>query len=101
MRTRAVNSTEDAGDIVRGVANVLPEEVSATLPNNRALKKVVHRARQAGGNRVPRAPETINGWEIPNCIRTLPNQTNFLQWDSGIDDPERIIILATDAMINR
>ena len=72
------------------------------MPNEKALKKRVQYARKKAGVAMPAAPiEGINGWEVPQNLQVLPDGTRFLQWDSGINDPERILIFGTDAMIQR
>ena len=101
MRTRGLLTAEEAGEVVRQVTNGLPEEIGGTLGNARSLKKIVHRARRFGGERVPKNPELITGWEVPENLQVLQDGSRFLQWDSGMNDPHRILIFATDAMIER
>ena len=91
----------NAGAVVRAATNGLPEMVAATMPSETAMKKTVQYARKKAGIDIPGAPQTINGWDVPQNLQFLEDGSRFLQWDSGRDDPERILIFATDAMIRR
>ena len=72
------------------------------MPNERAMKKVCHRARQAEGidiaGPVPRAPF---GWEIPAELQVFEDGTRFVLHDSGVNDPQRIIILGSERALHQ
>ena len=58
----------------------------------------VRRWRQVEDN-FPPIPQEITGFSIPPEYSYLDNGSKFLQYDSGIDDPKRILIFATDEAI--
>ena len=68
--------------------NDLTEDVGATMPNLRALKKKVHHARKG---LVPQRaqPTTKTGWAFPEEYTNFPDGTPFLLHDSGENDPQR------------
>ena len=95
MRAAAVR--DRAGQVVAQVINNLPEDVGATLPNLRNMKKTVHRARVA--LRVDperREPETITGWAFPEELEFFPDGSLFKLYDSGENDRQRFIIMGSD-----
>ena len=52
--------------------NNLPQHVGATMPNNRAMKKMVHFARKQAGVEVELPPPVHPlGWEVPEYLERL------------------------------
>ena len=103
MNHLARTTNMDAGDIHQSATNNLPQIVSATMPGPKLCKKMVQRARKrAAGENLGKAPKQLTGWAVPAVLTELPNDGgNFLLWDSGEDDPERILIFGTPAMVER
>ena len=58
----------------------------------------VRRWRQVEAN-FPPIPQEIIGFSVPPEYSYLDNGSKFLQYDSRIDDPKRILIFATDKAI--
>ena len=73
------------------------------MPSERNQKKNVHYVRKKNGLGQEPAPNTVDGWEVPQNIQSFPDNTGFMQWDSVIDEPDlpRILMFSTDQMVER
>ena len=102
LKHLARTTQRPAGDIVVEVMNAMPPDAVATMTSVELLKKKVQYLRQQAGVGRGRVPNHRNGWEVPQDLRSfVENGERFLQWDSGPDDPNRILIFASDASILR
>ena len=91
-------------DIVTEVLNGMPADAVGTMASIDLLKKQVQYARNREGIQLYRNPprDRATGWEVPQELQTFLEDGNaFLQWDSGVDDPNRILIFASNASIMR
>lgn len=73
--------------------------INAALPSIPALKKVVQRARKAV-NAPPATPTSFKDLIIPEIYTRTHQDEEFLLYDTGVDDPKRIIIFATQHNIS-
>ncbi|XP_068234088.1 uncharacterized protein [Palaemon carinicauda] len=74
----------------------LDENTHAQLPSIPVLSRTLHKHRKIIA-RIPTLPSTRHGFEIPESFRNLSDGENFLQFDSGSQDTNRILIFATDS----
>ena len=88
MRRLGRETRDPAGVVVGQAINHLPEDVGATMPNLRAMKKKVHYARRGAEPQRPE-PQAISGWAFPEEYAFFQDGTPFLLHDSGINDPQR------------
>lgn len=71
------------------------ECVKAALPSTAALSRNIRRWRQKE-RRAPAIPTSRTGFDIPAEYCNLDGGKQFLRYDSGSDDNERILIFSTD-----
>ena len=92
--------TEDAVDTQKGVIagnlEELDERARQHLGQVESLARVLRAAKQKAEG-APVNPDTRTGFEIPAEYRTTASGHNFLQYDSGADDQNRLLIFATDS----
>ena len=102
IKELARTTTRTPFDIVTEVLNAMPADAVATMTSIDLLKKQVQSVRNRGGIQRQAVPQTKTGWEVPQDLQTfLEDAGRFLQWDSGQNDPNRILIFASNASILR
>ena len=91
-----------AGEIVQDVINAMNPDAVATFSSEANLKKMVQYARRVVGVQAHNRPTHKNGWVVPEDLRVfLEDGGHFLQWDSGENDVDRILLFASDDSISR
>ena len=74
----------------------LPLSVASNLLSTTNLSRNVRKWRSEG-LMAPPNPQTNHGFEIPLNYATTANGEKFLLFDSGINDPKRILIFGTES----
>lgn len=96
MKEAATTSTATPMSIVSNHVASVSNSVKVRLPKQKSLKRVVQRVRaKLDGN--PEVPQTLSDFIVPENMQTTENGDRFLQYDSGSDDPKRIIIFSTES----
>ena len=97
MKDEAVQSiSKSVRNIISESVNSLDENTRAQLPSIPVLARTLHKHRKIVDS-IPTLPSTRHGFEIPESFRNLSNGEKFLQFDSGSQDTNRILIFATDS----
>lgn len=91
MRTGLI-STRDM--IANGVQNI-DDEAQSPLQDIPGLSHTIRNWKQHSLG-FPSLPTSRSGFEIPDTVKYLENGSLFLAFDSGIDDPDTILIFATE-----
>ena len=98
----ARTTTRTPFDIVTEVTNGMPADAIGTMTPLDLLKKKVQRVRNQAGVQRRRNPPHATGWEVPQDLQTfLEDGSLCLQWDSGENDPDRILLYASNASLLR
>ena len=71
------------------------ENTLASLPSRRTLSRRIQRARRTL-NPSPPIPVQPSGFDVPDQYAKTASGLRFLQYDSGADDADRILIMASD-----
>jgi hypothetical protein len=79
--------------IIAEATNVDPAAQHA-LPSKALLKRQIKRIRKSESG-IPAIPTSINELVIPDSFKRTLNNDNFLAYDSGPEDAERILIFTT------
>ena len=95
LKVAAKSSQNSSRVLIANSAARLDEASRAQLPSVAFMSQSIRRWRKAD-ERPPPVPVARNGFSIPEEFKTLESGEVFLQFDSGIDDPNRILIFATD-----
>ena len=88
--------------IINSALNTAPQALKEASPSLISLKKVVQRKRNEIFN-VPANPTQINDLTIPETFqnyKTAEIEEYFLLFDSGLDDPNRILIFGRSSWLN-
>lgn len=87
-------NTASLHGIVCGKLHTVSENVLATLPPLQSVKRTLRRV-QTTVDGDPPVPETMEDLFIPDYLRYTERDKPFLMFDSGTDDPNRILIFTT------
>ena len=91
MRTGTVSTREV---IANGVQN-LDKEAQSQLQTISGLARNIRNWRQHSLG-IPVLPTSRSGFEIPSTVKYLENGSLFLAFDSGINDPDRILVFSSE-----
>ena len=80
---------ESTRNVIRDAIQGSSEGTLAALPSRRTLSRRIQRARRRL-NPTPPIPVQRSGFEIPDKYTKTISDLRFLQYDSGIDDVNRI-----------
>ena len=69
------------------------------MANVRSIRRSIRRVRQKGDVEDP-LPESREGFDVPDNYKSLDNGQNFLLFDSGSNDADRILIFGTDQTLD-
>ena len=95
MVSSVSNGTESTRNVIRDAIEGCSENTLAALPSRRTLSRRIQRARRKL-NPTPPIPVQRNGFDIPDQYSKLASGLRYLQYDSGADDADRILIFASD-----
>ena len=95
MVSSVSNGNESTRNVIRDAIQGCRESTLAALPSRRTLSRRIQRARRKL-NPTPPIPVQRSGFGIPEQYTKLPSGLRFLQYDSGADDADRILIFASD-----
>ena len=94
IKDRALSSHEAARSVIATECSNLQDAVLAGLPATSSVSRNVRRWRQRKDCALP-IPSARFGFHIPLEYCKFDSGDNFLQYDSGIEDEERILIFAS------
>ena len=94
LKTMAQTSQATSRNILSQVLETLSQESRESFPNLNTQARVI-RYQRSKNDPAPPTPQERTGFDIPQNYAFLEGH-QFLQWDSGKDDPKRILIFATD-----
>lgn len=104
MSTAAATSNDSTRNIIRDGVQNADEDLAAALPSRQSMCRRIQRARRRA-NPTPPIPTKRSGYDIPERYRTTSDGRQFLAFDTGIDDPNRILLFCTedgfDFMVSR
>ena len=100
LRKRALDTMEQPRQIFQAVVRDMPIQVASKLPSYRAIQRKIERVRKAGGVQLP-DPTTLAEIETNTYQRLTHDGSQFLLWDSGENDVERIVMFATQENLQR
>lgn len=86
--------TSSSRHILSEAIGVQTEAVSTALPSTPALKKTIQRVRKSKSNILP-TPSTLRELILPHPYTVTLRNEQFLLFDSGVDDKERILLFST------
>jgi len=88
---------ESTRNVIRGAIQGASESTLAAMPSRRTLSRQVQLRARCRLNPTPPIPVQRSGFGIPDkYTKTAALGLRFLQYDSGIDDADRILIFASD-----
>ena len=90
---------ESTRNVIRDAIQGSSEGTLAALPSRRTLSRRIQRARRRL-NPTPPIPVQRSGFEIPDKYTETISGLRFLQYDSGKDDVDRILLFASDANLD-
>uniref|UniRef100_A0A6P7FYN1 Uncharacterized protein LOC114332088 n=1 Tax=Diabrotica virgifera virgifera TaxID=50390 RepID=A0A6P7FYN1_DIAVI len=94
IKARAANCVENPRQIVQHCTNGIALEASVYLPTYTASQRTIERVRKRTNQLYPN-PATVADINIPVALQTTSRNMNFLLWDSGAEDPNRILMFGT------
>ena len=97
-KRQASATDESTGTIIAGVTAGLTDDVAASLPPIRTIKRTVQRARVRAAN-FPREADNLHDLVIPAEITALSSGENFLIFDSGPGE-DRLVIFSTQRKLD-
>eukprot|EP00397_Hematodinium_sp_SG-2012_P045694 GEMP01051415.1.p1 GENE.GEMP01051415.1~~GEMP01051415.1.p1 ORF type:complete len:234 (+),score=37.45 GEMP01051415.1:41-742(+) len=92
---QALGIQDTPRQILQNVALGASDCVAAALGAGTNLKQAINRARKAA-NDYPTRPRSAAELEIPIGLQTTYAGADFVLWDSGLGDVQRIIIFGTE-----
>ncbi|KCZ80201.1 hypothetical protein H312_02408, partial [Anncaliia algerae PRA339] len=96
IKERAIGTTERANEIIgREISLIQNDETVAIMPSIPALRDLVRRERN---NMLEYFPGTY--YDIPEILKRDEKGNLFLRFDSGFNDPNRIIIFCSEFKLN-
>lgn len=95
IKEKAETTPNTSRSIISTVTENLNECELAQMPAMATVSRNIRRIRQKAVC-APPIPQTRNGYDIPEEYAKLNNEDLFLQYDSGKDDVNRMVIFASD-----
>ncbi|KAB0796844.1 hypothetical protein PPYR_10905 [Photinus pyralis] len=99
MKVRAANCVENPRQIIQHCSNGLALGASVHLPTYTASQRAIERVRKRAEQPYPN-PTAVADITIPTALQTTSRNANFLLWDSGAEDPNRIFMFGTEQNLN-
>lgn len=94
IRHRATTTVEKPRQIIQQCSQGISLQVASLLPAYPAARKTIQRRRRR--NDIPRSDiSSVSDITIPDSLKTSTRGCNFVLWDSGADDPGRILMFGT------
>lgn len=96
MRRRAVETMEKPRQIIQHTTSGISLEAGLQLPSYKASQRAIERKRKKMQHPYPN-PATVADIVIPETLNgTIRNNSNFVLWDSGVDDVNRLFMFGTE-----
>lgn len=95
---RAVRTQDPPRRIIQDEVQTLPREAAASIRCNKNLAAMINRKRKRV-HHAPPCPISRNGFIIPDNYTVTMSGEQFLLFDSGMDDEDRILIFGTNRMV--
>lgn len=95
IRTRAAGSNDRPRHLIQQCTSGLSLEAAVLLPSYVSSQRTIERKRMRFNppGTAPRSRQDIN---IPLELQTTTRNSNFLLWDSGCDDVDRVLMFGTE-----
>lgn len=100
MRRLAQETNEPPQGILGATCQALPAGAAAQMPSLRHVRRTLRRHRQRVANPYP-VPLTRRDFDVPHEFSITAIGAPFLLHDSGRDDPQRILVFGSEAMLER
>ena len=94
--TIAGGGATSSRELIATATQQLGEEAKSQMQSVSTLSRSIRNWRQSV-LAIPAIPRSRVGYEIPETFKHLTDGSLFLAFDSGIDDPDRILIFATES----
>uniref|UniRef100_A0A1I8AAZ0 MULE domain-containing protein n=1 Tax=Steinernema glaseri TaxID=37863 RepID=A0A1I8AAZ0_9BILA len=98
IRKRALSSAESARTLVRECLAGASDAAIVHLPEDTSMTTTVKRSRT---DQARRLPHTLAEIELPQVLTSTDRPENFVMIDTGKEDVERIIVLASRTDLDR
>ena len=95
MRRRAAEGVEKPRQIIQHSTAGISLEAARQLPTYTASQRAIERTRKKTQQPYPN-PATIAEIVIPDALISTMRNSNFILWDSGEDDVNRILMFGTE-----
>ena len=95
MKDLALSSQLATRTVIGQCLTYLDDNARSQLPKPTTISRQVRKWRQKA-EMAPPVPEMRVGFEIPPSYGTIQNGAQFLAYDSGSEDLERVLIFCTD-----
>ena len=95
MKTRAETTAEAPQQIIGQAVSGISEAASALMPKVTDIRRSIRRYRQAAHPEPLPLPENAQDAVIPRQYQLTSRQGQFLQLDSGVGDPNRLLLFAS------
>lgn len=99
MKIRAANCVENPRQIIQHCTNGVALEASVYLPTYTASQRTIERVRKRTNQLYPN-PATVADINIPVALQNTSRNMNFVLWDSGAGDPNRIFMFGTEGNLD-
>lgn len=99
MRQQALTTSEAPRQIIQQMTAGVSLELACYLPEYRSSQRMIERQRKKH-NVSYAAVNSIGDIDIPNSLKKTLRDEEFLLWDSGADDPKRVLMFGTSSNID-
>ena len=97
VKTAAVTTNDPPRRIVQDAIGTVGEEAAVKVRSNANLATMVNRKRRHQEAFAP-IPQERQGFLVPPALKVTTTGVDFLLYDSGVDDHQRILIFGTHGM---
>ena len=92
------NIAASSRSIIAAKFTQLTENTCSQLPRLPVISRTIQRCRQKHSG-FPASPLSRHGFEIPDEYCKLDNGEQFLRYDSGVEDQQRILVFASESAL--
>lgn len=96
IRERAANGVEKPRQIILNSTTAVSLEAANLLPTYSASQRTIERKRKRNDVDNPR-PHSVHDITLPDTLKVTTRSENFLLWDSGDQDENRLFMFGTSA----
>ncbi len=99
LKTSVISAPTTSRMAISELAESCDRSVMSELPSIASISRNIRKWKQIK-EKIPPNPSSRTGFHIPNEFKTLDNGENFLLFDSGPEDEQRILIFGTQKGLN-